>query len=75
MLFILDILVFVSLQNVFLISASHNPPGVIAWSWEMVNTSWKIPIVVLPYFLFLCDGISHSYQFPLEKVGFVLGNI
>ena len=50
-----------------LISGSHNPSGVIGWSWEMVNANWKIPIVVLPDLLFLCDGITHSYQFLWKK--------
>ena len=46
--FYLDILMFVSLQNVFLISGS--PSGVIGWSWEMVNTNQKIPIVCCQIF-------------------------
>ena len=70
--FILDILVFVSLQYVFLISGSHTPSGVIGWSWEMVNASQKIPIVV--EFSLLCDNISFQ-PIPLEKVRCIPGNI
>ena len=62
-LFILDILVFVSLQNVFLISGSHTPSGVIGWSWEMVPAR---KFLLWSNFLSFVT-VSHSNQFLWKK--------